>query len=272
MDIKKELTNLFLLSTSTLHISDKLICCTVPGSVSVPHSSGMTYVGLFGAEWQEQHPSCWKTGVWQAPGRCHACAEQRLSFHHAQHIPAAAQPKTQCCLLLKAWHLCTSHHLTDVWDLADKSAPKKSCLVGFKPSLPCSEPECLMDPSIYYNLPVISDLLIKFSMQPIITQKWTNQLLDPLTGQHMFQSWTSGLRNAWGHAEGCSTKPQHCPPVSACCFTSADTVSAAEFQIKHVSLPDSLEVFPVCVITESLSKNRKKPYSLVQTFTSSWTE
>lgn len=161
MDIKKELTNLFLLSTSTLHISDKLICCTAPGSVSVPPGSGMTYVGLFGAEWQEQHPSCWKTGVWEAPGRCHTCAEQGLGFHHAQHIPAAAQPKTQCWLLLKAWHLCTSHHLTDVClRSSGQKCTQKSCLVVFKSSLPCSEPECLMEPSIYHNLPVISDLLI----------------------------------------------------------------------------------------------------------------
>lgn len=50
MEIKKELADLFLLSMSTLHLSDKLICCTAPGSVPVPHSSGMTYVGLFGAE------------------------------------------------------------------------------------------------------------------------------------------------------------------------------------------------------------------------------
>jgi len=49
-EIKKKLASLFLLSMSALHRSDRLIRSAAPGSIPVPHGSGMTYTGLFGAE------------------------------------------------------------------------------------------------------------------------------------------------------------------------------------------------------------------------------
>lgn len=136
MEIQKELANLFLLSMSNLHLSSKLICCTAPSSVSVPHGSEMTYGGLFWG-WVTGAASVLLkdrglTGPGQVPCVCRA--EAALPPHAAH--PSGCPSKTTT---LAAFDSLTHAHITlPGWCLRCRGQKytQKSCLVVFKPTCP----------------------------------------------------------------------------------------------------------------------------------------
>lgn len=176
---------------STQHLSEGLIRCPALSRVSVPRGSAMTFVDLFGAEWQKQRPcgvllkDRGLTGTGQVP---HLCTGEAVLSPHTAH-PGSCPTESTALAAFKSL-ACVHIELPHWWLRCRGQKHTQNCFLRFLSPSALFEAwmpngSCYMVP-LPNSLPFAPKLIFQYSSQQHLREPASQQI--PQVGNVHFRA------------------------------------------------------------------------------------